>query len=308
MGKEGSQPAGKGKDRPIQRVAVAGATGYLGRHLCAEFARRGYALRALVRNPEQRAKVAQWCGEIMVARVTEPSELVGVLDGVDAVVSTVGITRQRDGLSYDEVEFAANRNLLNEALSAGVGSFAYTASFGGESLTHLDMIAAKERFVAQLQSAQIDSLVLRPNAFFSDLEAFVAMAATGSVPLFAEGKQQLNPISGRDLARVCVDCLEQGENEVAVGGPVVTSYKALAEHAFRAVGVPPHIVSLESWKAHAAVEVLQCFAQPEERGVLEYFLTTMSRDSVAPRYGNDSILDHLAAAGAKLQEAQEVGA
>ncbi|OBR39594.1 NmrA family NAD(P)-binding protein [Marivivens sp. JLT3646] len=32
-------------------VLIAGATGYLGRYLCAEYARRGRHVTALVRNP-----------------------------------------------------------------------------------------------------------------------------------------------------------------------------------------------------------------------------------------------------------------
>ncbi|WP_239520708.1 hypothetical protein [Pseudooceanicola aestuarii] len=43
------------------------------------------------------------------------------MDGVNLVVSALGITRQKDGLGYREVDFGADMNLLREAETAGVG-------------------------------------------------------------------------------------------------------------------------------------------------------------------------------------------
>jgi uncharacterized protein YbjT (DUF2867 family) len=90
-------------------VLVAGATGYLGRHLCAEYARRGHHVTALVRD----AARAEGLADILVeAEATRPETLAGLMDGVDLVVSSLGITRQADGLGYREVDYQANLNLL----------------------------------------------------------------------------------------------------------------------------------------------------------------------------------------------------
>ena len=39
----------------------------------------------------------------------------GVCEDIDVVISTVGITRQKDGMTYMDVDFQANANLIDEA-------------------------------------------------------------------------------------------------------------------------------------------------------------------------------------------------
>ena len=57
---------------------------------------------------------------ILEAQVTQPETLKGVCKNIDVVISTVGITRQKDGLTYMDVDFQSNVNLIEEAKKEGV--------------------------------------------------------------------------------------------------------------------------------------------------------------------------------------------
>ena len=59
---------------------------------------------------------------------------------------------------------------------------------------------------------------MRPNGFFSDMKDFLNMAKAGRVYLFGDGVLKLNPIHGKDLAKVCVDKMIAGVKEETVGG------------------------------------------------------------------------------------------
>ncbi len=59
---------------------------------------------------------------------------------------------------------------------------------------------------------------MRPNGFFSDMKDFLDMAKSGRVYLFGDGNFKLNPIHGEDLAKVCVDKMEEGIKEESIGG------------------------------------------------------------------------------------------
>ena len=111
--------------RRSKRVLVAGATGYLGRHLLRAFSDAGYSVRALARSPDKLIGLEPWVDEVFVGEATDPSTLTGLCEGLDIVVSALGITRQSDGLTYDDVDYRANRHLLDAALEAGVGHFTY---------------------------------------------------------------------------------------------------------------------------------------------------------------------------------------
>lgn len=60
-----------------------------------------------------------------MVEVTNPASLTGIADGIDTVFSTIGITRQRDGVGYEEVDYGGNLALLREAERAGVKQFVY---------------------------------------------------------------------------------------------------------------------------------------------------------------------------------------
>jgi nucleoside-diphosphate-sugar epimerase len=55
-----------------------------------------------------------------------------------------GITRQKDGFTYMDVDYQANMNLLEQEKQSGVKRFIYVSVFNGENLRHLKICDAKE--------------------------------------------------------------------------------------------------------------------------------------------------------------------
>ena len=96
----------------MNRVLVAGATGYLGRNVVKTLKGRGFWVRALGRSESRLDPIREFADEISIGEVTDPDSLEGVCDGIDIVFSSVGITQQEDGLSYQDVDYQGNRNLL----------------------------------------------------------------------------------------------------------------------------------------------------------------------------------------------------
>ena len=89
----------------MRTVFIAGATGYLGRHLLRQYADTGWHVRALVRDAARAGDLP--AQQIVEAAATRPDSLHGLMEGTDLVISSLGITRQRDGLGYREVDYGA---------------------------------------------------------------------------------------------------------------------------------------------------------------------------------------------------------
>ena len=126
----------------MKKVIVAGATGYLGKYLLQELKKKGYETFALVRNAKKLDAIE--IDGMIQAEVTRPESLKGVFNNIDYVISTVGITRQKDGLTYMDVDYQANMNLLQEAVNSGVKKFIYVSALNGDQLTHLKMCMRKK--------------------------------------------------------------------------------------------------------------------------------------------------------------------
>jgi len=271
-------------------VLVAGATGYLGRFLCAEYARRGHHVTALVRDTARADGLADLLVE---AEATRPETLTGIMDGVDLVVSSLGITRQTDALGYREVDFQANLNLLREAERAGVGRFAYVHVLNADAMTGVPLVDAKTAFVDALHASDMPATVIAPTGYFSDMGEILAMARRGRVWLFGDGTQRLNPIHGADLAVAIADATDAGRGWAEIGGPEVMTQDEIARSAFAALGAEPRITHLPDALRRAALAVLPILPR-RMSGPARFFLTALGMDMVAPRFGTRRLTDHFA--------------
>ena len=282
----------------MKRVLVAGATGYLGRFVAREFKARGHFVRALARSPEKLAPLQGSLDEIVKAEVTWPETLDDVCDGIDVVFSSIGITKQKDGLTFRDVDYQGNKNLLKAAQRAGVETFIYVSVFNGPNLPHLAIVKAHEDFVAVLRASGLNYAVLRPTGYFSDMEQFLEMAQKGRVYLIGRGNNRVNPIHGADLAACCVDALEGDHQEIDVGGPETLTYREIAGLAFQSLGQPVRIITIPVWVMKSVNAVVKIFNKHQGE-LLAFFTTAMTSDVVAPSTGIHRLRDHFERLGSQ---------
>jgi len=269
----------------MKSVLLAGITGYLGGYIAKALQKKAYYVRAIARNPERLKQKNIEPNETVEAEVTQPDSIEGCCKNIDVVVSTVGITRQKDGLTYMDVDYQANTNLLREAQKSRVKKFIYVSVLNGENLRHLKICAAKEMFVEQLKKSGMDYCIIRPNGFFSDMTEFYTMAKKGRVYLFGNGELKANPIHGADLAEVCVDGIEKSAQEIRVGGPETLTHNEIATTAFEALGIQSKITHIPDWVRVAILKMVRIFTSSRVYGPVEFFLTVMAMDMIAPEYG-----------------------
>ncbi|RZT96164.1 uncharacterized protein YbjT (DUF2867 family) [Ancylomarina subtilis] len=273
-----------------KKVLVAGATGYLGQYLVRELKNRGFWVRVLIRKEAQKSKF-QDVDDFFIGQITEPNSIKGITKNIDWVFSTIGITRQKDGMTYMDVDYQGNSNLLNDALKNKVEAFQYISAINGEKLRNLKIFEAKERFVDELKDSGINYCVLRPNGFFSDMKDFLNMAKAGRVYLFGDGNLKLNPIHGKDLAKVCIDKMISGIEEETVGGIDIFTQNELAELALKAWQKPVKISHLPDWTRRFTIGLLRTFTSSKTYGPIEFFLTAMAFDNIAKQYGTNRLED-----------------
>ncbi|PIE86480.1 MAG: NAD-dependent dehydratase [Bacteroidia bacterium] len=274
----------------MNKVLLAGATGYLGRFITQELIERNFETRIIVRN-KAKVNIKSPNLEIIEAQVTEPKSLKGICKDLDVVISTVGITRQKDGLTYMEVDYQANVNLIDEAQKNGVTKFIYISLLNGDKLRHIKGGEAKEKLVDYLKSSGLDYCIIRPNGFFSDMGDFLKMAKGGRIYLFGKGELKMNPIHGKDLANVVVDSINRNKQEINVGGPDILSHNEIAELALKAYGKPTKIVHFPDWIRRFVIWLFRTFTNQKTYGPIEFFLTIMVMDMQAPKYGKEKLED-----------------
>jgi len=280
----------------MQRVLIAGSTGYLGRFIVQEFKDRGYWVRALARNPEKLKQTGQFLepavidsiDEVFIGEVTRPETLHGLCDNIDIVFSSIGITRQKDKLTYRDVDYQGNKNVLNIALTKSVKKFIYVSVFNAHMYEHLAIVKAHEDFVRDLQNSGLDYTIVRPTGYFSDMTEFLKMAKSGWVYLIGNGKNKINPIHGADLAKVCAGAIDVNVNEVPAGGPETYTVQEIATLAFSILGKKPKIIRIPLWLAQAALKVIKPFNR-QMSDLAAFFVAAGQGDGIAPATGTHTL-------------------
>jgi len=152
---------------PHMTVLVVGATGSIGRLVVEEAIRRGHTVRALVRTPDKARQLPSEA-EVVIGDVTKLGTLAGAVEGIDAVVFTLG----SDGagkVGAENVDYGGVRNVLSAlgsrtvriALMTAIGVTNRTGKYNQTTEAH-DWKRRSERLV---RASGLPYTIVRPGWF-----------------------------------------------------------------------------------------------------------------------------------------------
>ena len=288
----------------IESVAVAGATGQVGREIVRTLLNRGVSVRALVRNP---AKLAdQLAGspleklDIRRIELADEGSIRGQLDNIDTVISALGKTLQRGGASRRAVDVDANLNLLAEAQRAGVRRFGFV-SVAEASLDHpVAMVRMKGEVEQAIEESGLDHVIVQPTGYFSDLWQLFEMARKGTFWVVGDGAMRFNPIHPREVAEVLVNHLSGGEARarLPIGGPETFDSAGLVAVCEQVLGRPVRVRHLPLWLARGATAALRLFHEDTWQladffvGNIAYARREQANDASQPVAGSERLIDY----------------
>ncbi len=243
-------------------VLVAGA-GVLGRELISVLLENGHVVTAMALKESEFEGLQHPLLTCHAADVTRPQTLAGLCDGVDAVVSCIGITRTSGSVTHDAVDYMGNVNLLREAERSHVDKFAIVSPEGvDEGDRHAPLLAARARFESVLKRSELNWMVIHSGGFFADLAEMARMAQKSPMFVIGNGQACFTPISVVDLAHFTADSLETARNETLhVGGPETLSWNEIATLCFSYWGKKPRIYHVPVWLCRLTLALVRPFSR-----------------------------------------------
>jgi uncharacterized protein YbjT (DUF2867 family) len=275
-------------------IAVAGATGALGRDVVALLAGRGWRVHALGRSVERLSGLG--AAETRVIDLLRPGTLAGVCEGVGALIVCSGASMRlggwRERTGFHEIDYLGHLGLLAEARRAGVGRLVLVSLAGALKVRECEYAQAHERFVQAVEASGVSHCVVRPTGFFHTFAALTPLAARGIGVVIGAGHFRTNPIHEGDVARACVEALENGERQMVIGGPEVFTRERLAEMPFEALGRVPQLWRAPAWVV-AAGSLALGWVHPRMGALGQFGAAASEVDLVAPVYGTRRLGDYL---------------
>lgn len=231
----------------MDRVLVAGATGYLGRRLVPRLLAKGHAVRALVRGgPERGRTIQELAGaEVVSGELGDPDSLASAARGMDTVVNLVGIIREQGMATFEAVHVDGTAALVQAARHAHCRRFLYVSALGAAPDASTAYARTKFRAEEIVRTSGLSYLVLRPSIVLAPDGEFYAilkdLVAIPIVPVLGPGTSRLAPVRAEDLAALEVASLDRlsAWNAVyAVCGPGTYTFNELLARTAKGLGRP----------------------------------------------------------------------
>ncbi len=245
-------------------IAVTGATGFVGRHITTVLARRGHAIRALVRSPLQAQRLEGLGVELVPGDLADAAALTALLRGANTVVHLVGIIVETGRASFHTVHVEGTRRVLEAARRAGVERFVHMSAVGardepGATPYHRTKWHAEEL----VRASGLSHAVFRPSIISGPESAPIRTLArlhrwSPVVPVFGDGRFPTQPVWAEDVALAFALAAEQSALAGAfeLGGPQVLTYEEFLLAIGRAARHPRPLVHVPLGLARAAAAAL----------------------------------------------------
>lgn len=115
-----------------QRIAITGATGFLGSHLTERLLQEGYQVNVHARDAEKAKRFADKAAYTVIADICDQDAINALCQGCDVVIHTVSNFRTASGPaeSYRRINVEGTATVLRAAKAAGVKRFIYCSTIG----------------------------------------------------------------------------------------------------------------------------------------------------------------------------------
>jgi nucleoside-diphosphate-sugar epimerase len=225
-------------------VAVTGVTGFVGPHLVAALARRGFRLRLLVRRWSPLPSLAGVAADMVLGDLLDEAALKRLVEGADAVVHAAGLIKARRSADF----FTVNRDgtALLSALAPDA-RFLLLSSLAARE-PQLSAYAASKRAAEEVVASRSGPwLTVRAPAVYGpgDRETltYFKAVACGFAPRPKVASARLSLIHVADLVEALSLALDQppppSTYEIDDGKEGGYSYGDMADAAGRALGRKP---------------------------------------------------------------------
>jgi NADH dehydrogenase len=223
------------------RVAVIGASGFIGRYVVKRLAARGDMIAAIMRDAEA-GRFLQPMGDVgQIARiratVADDRQMTAALAGNDAVVNLAGILYERGAQRFAAVHHEGARRVGRLATAAGVKRVVHISALGAAAGSPSHYAQSKAAGEAAIAQAFPGVTILRPSVVFGPEDDFFnrfgAMAQyLPALPLIGGGNTRFQPVYVGDVAAAVVAALDDPATAGRVyelGGPQVYSFRELMQ-------------------------------------------------------------------------------
>ncbi len=232
-------------------VLVTGASGFVGRHVCAGLVKIGHPVRGLVRQLPVRKMQIDGVEYVRGIDVADALTLTPeIFKDVDAIIHLVGIIQEikRKGQTFQRIHVEGTRTVVDEAIRAGFdGRFLYMSAIGSSMSAPAEYSKTKYQAERIVIGSKLPYTIFRPSLILGADGEFVAQMKDlvlhkgPVIPVPGTGFNLFQPIWIEDLVECVVKSLSMGETinqAYEVGGATQLSFNEILQGFAKSMDKP----------------------------------------------------------------------
>ncbi|MBO6503948.1 MAG: NAD(P)-dependent oxidoreductase [Kordiimonadaceae bacterium] len=211
-------PAKAKKTAAKQRVALTGATGFLGGHTLDELTAAGYTVRALTRRPQAESPGVEW----VQGSLDDAQSLSLLVKGADIVMHLAGLTKAITRDQFFDVNVGGSKRLFDAAQEAKVSHVIHVSSLAAREprLSHYGASKSGTELLLTARKWSFSWTILRPPGIYGpgDKEILKLLKATklGILPAPGGSKNRFSLIHANDLAKALVALCDKSNKQAVL--------------------------------------------------------------------------------------------
>lgn len=230
------------------RVAITGATGFVGSHILNRLVSEGHNVRALARTHPRFNDItaSKETVQFIYGDVVTNTGLNELLRDAEAVIHLVGIIQEIGNSTFEKVHYEGTRNLVAAAKTLGINRFVQMSALGAKPNGVSKYQTTKWKAEEEVRNSGIPHVILRPSIIFGPGDGFVTqmaqlMKASPLIrPVVGSGTYPFQPI----WIENAVDCFVQAltnntttNRTFELGGPEKLSLDQMLDEIAHVLGV-----------------------------------------------------------------------
>ena len=276
----------------VGKVCILGGSGFVGRSICAELARRGIEVRVMARRRERARHLLVFPKlELVEGNCHFAPDLAGAFAGCDAVINLVGILHSSREATFERVHAELPALVARVCRERGVPRLLHMSSLGASRDAPSEYLRTKGRGEEAAHAGTgVATTSFRPSVIFGPGDGLFNRFAglLRMIPLvlpLAKADARLQPVYVADVAAAMCASLDDRSTfgkRYDLGGPEVMTLEGVVRYTADVLGLRRVIVPLGDGLATVQAKVLE---RLPGKLLTEDNLRSLGVDSVTARNG-----------------------
>lgn len=240
-------------------VAIYGGSGFVGRYVAKEMAKRGWRVRVAVRRPNEALFVRTYGAvgqvEAVPCNIRDDMSVRAAMSDADAVVNCVGIMVEEGKNRFGAVQTDGAERIARLSAEMGVARMVHISALGADADSLSLYASSKGRGEEAVLRHRPDAVILRPSVIFGPEDKFynrfAAMSVTGPVMPVPGANTKMQPVYVEDVALAAVKGAEASAEPgiYELGGPELVTVREIVEETLKIIERRRLLIGMPFWAA-----------------------------------------------------------